>query len=214
MAAVPTPRPRAVWVSLTAAMIAAVLYPRPLGATVEEQRARLPPAAECPDPIEGVWLSHKFEPSWGEWYIYTLKVKRAAPGSTDLTGEIESHYWNGGPGDAQPPPCRPGMFRYVVHMPAKGTYLNESIQFGGLSWRADPPLCPGAGGMGYNPDNFTGKIDKKTQEFQSLNNDGGKAVNDPTVFRRVRCLEEPPPQGVKATPPPFEPPRRLFRCGK
>jgi hypothetical protein len=47
-----------------------------------------------------------------------------------------------------------------------------------------------------------------------LNNDGGRAVNSPTVFRRGRCLEEPPPPGVKATPPPFEPPRRLFGCGK
>jgi hypothetical protein len=41
----------------------------------------------------------------------------------------------------------------------------------------------------YRPDHFTGTIDPAIQEFQSVNNDGGRAVNDPMVFRRIACGE-------------------------
>jgi hypothetical protein len=40
---------------------------------------------------------------------------------------------------------------------------------------------------GYNPDNFSGEIDPWRAEFQSVNNDGDRAVNEPHVFRRIRC---------------------------
>ena len=35
---------------------------------------------------------------------------------------------------------------------------------------------------------------------------GGRAVNEPTVFRRVRCLDPPTAPHVKVAPPPMRPP--------
>jgi hypothetical protein len=226
---VPRPRARPILSLLVGALAAAVLWSGRVGATVEEQRQRLPPPAACADPIEGVWMGHKYDDRDGEWYVYTLTVKRnpplaaseaPAPGGSTLTGTIDSHFWSGGPKDVQPPPCKPGGFRWLVHMPATGTSKDLQIQFGGTSWRGDPPLCPEPHALGYNPDNFTGTVDPKIQEFQSVNNDGGKAVNSPTVFRRIRCFDPPPPVGVTATPgatatpPAFEPPRRALGCGR
>ena len=99
-------------------------------------------------------------------------------------------------------------------MPSIGRFENGEISFGGTSWSAEPAICS-RGSIGYNPDKFTGKLDPKLHEFVSVNNDGGIAVNEPNVFRRIRCLDAPPPApGVKVDPPPFEPPRRAFRCGK
>jgi len=81
-------------------------------------------------------------------------------------------------------------------MDARGTVTNGThIQFGGVgSWRLDQVHCR-SGPFGYNLDNFTGDIDPAILEFQSVNNDGGRAVNVPNVFRRVRC---PPRETARA----------------
>jgi hypothetical protein len=48
-----------------------------------------------------------------------------------------------------------------------------------------------------------------------VNNDGGAMVNVPTVFRRVRCLDNttPPPTKIDLRPPPFQPPGGCS-CGR
>jgi hypothetical protein len=43
------------------------------------------------------------------------------------------------------------------------------------------------------------------QEFQSVNNDGGRYIDVPTVFRRVECFEEGPAPSIEITPPAFVP---------
>lgn len=198
-------------------MSALMLWPLPLEATVEEQRARLPPPAECQDPVEGIWLAHHFTARQRQWYLFTLTIRRTEPKSPTLKGEIESHFWDGGPKDLRPPlPCKPGVDEQIVDMPAKGLYDGTKVQFGGTSWKRRPAICGRASGT-YYADSFSGVIDPKTQEFQSVNNDGGPAVNEPTVFRRIRCFETipppPTPGGPDVKPPPFEPPKRLG-CGK
>lgn len=199
---------RAALAALAAGATAAFLYAAPVEATVEEQRARLPPPATCSDPVEGIWRSHKFEPMYDEWYIFTLRIKRASPGSPKLTGEIRSHYWLGGKDDAKPPPCAPGRREHKMLMPAEGSFENGVIIFGGTSHQLEESLCgvPAP----YNNDRFSGKIDPTTQEFQSVNNDGGRAVNSPNVFRRIGCLESPSEQkpAVDVKPPAFAPPKR------
>jgi hypothetical protein len=196
---------------LRAAIAASVLLgvtglgPR-ANATVAEQRARLPPPAECQDPVEGVWRAHQF---WGwryEWYVMTLEIHRAKPGAPELTGTILSEYWHGSAKDQEAPPCAQQPFHFVVRMPAVGTYREGDVAFGGTSWTLDRAVCGGRP-HGYNPDRFTGKIDPKIQEFQSVNNDGGAAVNVPSVFRRVRCFD----QGEPATPPSIDVKRPSFR---
>ena len=66
-------------------------------------------------------------------------------------------------------------------------------------------ICGSSIGFGYNLDNFTGTIDPEIQEFQSVNNDGGISVNEPNVFRRIRCFEGPAPTD-DVEPPPFQRP--------
>jgi hypothetical protein len=105
-------------------------------------------------------------------------------------------------------------YRVRVSMPALGNFENGEVSFWGTSWKMDTVVCGQLPlGFGYRLDHFTGKIDEQRQEFQSVNNDGGRAVNEPTLFRRVRCFDgagQRPP--VHVDPPPFVPPDRSQGC--
>lgn len=182
-------------------------------ATIEEQRARLPPPAECDDPVQGLWKSHQYDPRYGDWTVFTLNIRRAEGSPGGLVGTITNHSWDAGPAQEEPPPCGRGT-QWIVSMDARGTASGDGrIAFGGIGgWRLDRVVCergPGA----YNLDNFTGVIDRELNEFQSVNNDGGRAVNEPTVFRRVSCFESPPAPHVNPVPPPFYPKMDTGGCG-
>jgi hypothetical protein len=191
-----------------AAFVLMTMLPRssPAG-TVAEQRARLPPPKTCTDPVVGVWRSHDYDRLYGDWTIFTLEIKRV--GETDqLEGTIRNESWIGPFEQSEPGPCQ-GNRHYRVSMDAKGTVQANTIAFGGIGeWRLDEMVCGEFVG-GYNLDNFTGTIDPDLQEFQSVNNDGGRSVNDPTVFRRVECFKgEAPDEGprIHVDPPAFYPP--------
>lgn len=176
--------------------------------TVAEQRARLPPPADCRDPVAGVWKSHSYDKLYRDWTIFTLEIKRDAPGQDSFAGTITNHSWRAEPHESSPPPCR-GELRYVISMDGKGEVRDKRIDFYGVgTWRLDELPC-GSFNMGYNLDHFSGEIDPERMEFQSVNNDGGRAINDPVVFRRVRCLDgdelEVEPR-VAVAPPPYTPP--------
>ncbi len=187
-------------------------------ATIAEQRARLPPAAECEDEIvAGVWRSHSYWEWQREWYVMTLFVERVPENPTQLRGRITSHYWVGTPQDEEPPPCdRTPHFEATVSFDARGHVTNGTeIFFGGIGqWRVDSATC-GRHPHAYNLDNFSGVIDRETLEFQSVNNDGGEAVNVPTVFRRIRCPPQPSASSptVSARRPAFYPDNGLGGCG-
>lgn len=189
-----------------AAFVVATMLPRgaPAG-TVEEQRARLPPPATCTDPVEGIWRSHDYDERFGDWTVFTLEIHRVEGSTTAIKGTIANDTWYAGPEQSDPGPCQ-GNLRFKVSMDAEGTIQDRTIAFGGIGeWRLDEVVC-GFWDGGYNLDNFTGTIDPDIQEFQSVNNDGGRAVNDPTVFRRVKCFDGPVEERgpeVAVTPPPF-----------
>ncbi|MCA9582456.1 MAG: hypothetical protein KC416_11720 [Myxococcales bacterium] len=192
------------------------LIPGRAPATVEEQRARLPPPAHCEDPVTGVWKAHKYDPRYRDWYIFTLTIRRV-PGeksATDLEGTINSHFWNGDNKQSEPPPCGIGVRHVSVHMEGQGRITDDGeVQFWGTSWRPENAFCgPPIRRGEYNLDHFSGRIDPKIQEFQSVNNDGGRSVNDPMVFRRVACDQPPPAPHVNPVAPPFEPPQ-VGGCG-
>lgn len=195
---------------------AIVLFPTVAPATVAEQRSRLPPPAFCEDDVAGTWRSHYYFRRQRQWYIFTLEIKRVADQDDQLEGTILSHFWNGKAEEPEPPPCRPGLFRQIVKMPAKGHIRQGVVTFGGTSWTLDQTVC-GNRHVYYNEDNFSGRIDPEIQEFQSVNNDRGAAVNVPVVFRRVKCPDEEkhddePNPDVK--PPSFQPPtRKKSGCG-
>jgi len=183
------------------------LLPSEAPATIAEQRARLPPPATCQDPVAGVWKSHDYDSRHVDWTIFTLVIERVPGSETALVGSIENHTWYAEKGQSEPPTCA-GNLEYVVGMEAEGNFVDGAIYFGGVGqWRLDDIPC-GNFTMGYNLDNFSGVIDPDLQEFQSVNNDGGRAIDDPTVFRRVECSEAD--QARKPTlvldPPPFFPP--------
>jgi hypothetical protein len=214
---------RPLLVGAVAAVVATgVLAPRSTGATVEEQRARLPPPATCPDKVEGTWLALNYDRPYNEWYDRTLVIRRSAPrmlgdGPGALEGDSLAHFWTGGERDEKPPGCSPGRYEAVVKMPARGSVDKDGkVTFGATSYTFDRVVCGNPGS--YNPDNYSGKIDPDRQEFQSVNNDGGRAVNEPLVFRRVRCLDTPGPTSQrgagKAPPPAFAPPKRAWGCNK
>ena len=154
-------------------------------------------------------MSHEYKPRYNDWYIFTLTVRRMPHNPTQLTGDITARSWCCGREKQQPPLCPPGQFHWVVFMTGAGTANGQQIRFGGTSWRVQEVVC-GYGPGGYNLDQFSGTIDPALQEFQSINNDGGRSVNEPTVFRRIRCLDQAQQQHVphvKVAPPPLRPPR-------
>ncbi len=190
-------------------------FPRETPASVEEQRARLPPPAKCTNDIEGTWLglrwsSHRTPP---EWYKVTLEVRFASPETTtELLGTISVRFWKGGAAAQDPPStCRWG--EGLVVQPSKGTIQDGNIDFWGLSWHSEMPGCTYTGG--YYLDHYSGRIDPSILEFQAVNNDGGYAVNEPTVFRRIKCADVPGPTAIpiKVTPPSFTP-RKKWSCFK
>src|SRR5262249_23914807 len=145
--------------------------------------------------------------------VFTLRIRRTSPGAPTLVGDINAHYWDGGPDEPNPPAsCRPDQRHQTVFMTAAGQVQNGRIDFWGTAWRPDQSLC-GPPTSRYNLDHFSGTIDPAIQEFQSVNNDGGRSVNDPTVFRRVRCLDPAPGPHVTVAAPPFAPPRHAVGCG-
>lgn len=198
---------RVTYASLVAVMAALVLLPSLAPATIEEQRARLPPPAppdSCRNPIEGVWRSLRWYPGNRAWYQFTLEIHQR---DNTLFGTIEAHSWDTPPTVQEPGPCRAGLDHWVVIQEARGGFDGLRIRFGGVRWAVQSSFC-GTRPYGYNLDQFTGVIDPAIQEFQSVNNDGGAQIDEPTVFRRIRCFE---PQAVPhpyVAPPSFQPPAR------
>lgn len=187
--------------------VAVMLLPSGAPATITEQRARLPPPAHCEDEVEGIWKSHSYWRGHGQWYVFTLKIRRVKGDPDRLTGTIKSNYWNGGPEDEEPPPCHGGGYHQLVHMTGAGQIRDGVVTFGGTSWTLERTFC-GPHVANYYPDSFSGRIAPEIQEFQSVNNDGGPAVNVPQVFRRIRCLDPDSRPHIAVTPPAFQPPSK------
>ncbi|MEO6420820.1 MAG: hypothetical protein ABIP39_15515 [Polyangiaceae bacterium] len=159
----------------------------PKGNTIEGQRALLPSAKTCKDPVEGVWESLKYNPHGSSWVRFTLLVHRAESGT--LSGSIHSHTWYGNPLDRVPPPCSPFGFEMSVAMKATGRVdLMTHISFSASAYTVTAVQCPSAH-ADYAPDNFSGIIDTDRQEFQSVNNDGATDIDAPYVFRRTGCID-------------------------
>jgi hypothetical protein len=213
---VPRPKTLLGTCALAAFVLASWLPGLGRASTVAEQRARLPPPADCKDPVAGLWKSHSYDQVFRDWTVFTLDIYRPEPGKPQLSGRIVNHSWQADPHESEPPPCR-GELRYIVSMNAEGTVLDGRIDFWGVgTWSLDEVPC-GSWNMGYNLDHFSGQIDPDLMEFQSVNNDGGRAVNDPVVFRRVQChdgeeVDQEP--RIEVAPPPFTPPEEQAQgCG-
>jgi hypothetical protein len=199
-----------IWGAAIAAWLAALTIGSPdAPATVEEQRARLPPAAECNSPVAGRWKALDYSERQNSWYQYVLEVHEDATDPSVLTGMIYIDTWTG-PGTSPEPPV-PCHWRYQGKMVGHGTFTGGQVEFAGSEFQLTQQICGGY--IAYNPDHFTGKLEPERQEFQSVNNDGGVAVNEPTVFRRIGCFEDGRKEPDKSVaPPPFFPKERKSGC--
>ncbi|HTE55831.1 MAG TPA: hypothetical protein VK698_33480 [Kofleriaceae bacterium] len=180
-------------------------------ATVAEQRARLPPAAECESEVAGKWKALVYSEATASWYEYLMEVRHVEGSATALTGVIYVDAWTGGPTDPEPGQCH-GNRRMKGKQKARGTFTGGEVAFGGQDFELQEILCGDRNGIGYNPDQFTGRLEKERHEFQSVNNDGGAAVNEPSVFRRIGCFDDEARQNPDVKPPPFFPARSEGGC--
>ena len=147
-------------------------------------RAILPDPTQCPDPIEGTWRAHKYNPLHGDWAHFTLHVQRDGD---RLSGRIDTRLWQGGAFDREPPPCQLGSHDYSVTMQASGRVTRGNrVTFSARNYRVVRAHCPSPF-FDYNPDRFSGVIDPLTEEFRSVNNDGGRDIDAPYTFHRVSC---------------------------
>jgi hypothetical protein len=200
---------------LGAALVALLLSltVRVSDATVAEQRARLPPAAECEHPVEGKWKAVVYREGYEVWHEFILEVHPVAGKEGALTGTIYVDTWNGGPGKSEPGACEGRRFKGI--MDGSGSFKGGRIAFGGGPFRLTEVLCGERQAIAYAPDQFTGMVEPERQEFQAVNNDGATAVNEPAVFRRIACFDDAPVgAAAKADvkPPPFFPARREGGC--
>ncbi|MGE0547127.1 MAG: hypothetical protein AB7O24_01585 [Kofleriaceae bacterium] len=178
-------------------------------ATVAEQRARLPPAAECESPIAGRWKALVYSYPTESWYEHNLEIHQDPKDPTILTGSHRVDAWIGTADDAEPKHC---IQRQKGKMVSSGTFSNGEVSFRSQDYETVAVVCGFE--VGYNPDHFTGRLEPERQEFQAVNNDGGAAVNEPAVFRRIGCLDDAGPKAhdSKVAPPAFFPKRRTGGC--
>jgi hypothetical protein len=199
-------------VALAALLAALIVRPADAPATVADQRARLPPPAECDDPITGTWRGLTWYPNHREWFEFTLEIQRAPDGAGALTGSILAHFWDGVPEVSEPGACTGPGNRVVVRQPAIGTFDGKRVTFRGTSWEVERAVC-GKWSGDYAVEQFLGTLEPERQEFQSVNDwSEGDDDEEPTVFRRIRCadapsdgLVEPRPASRGVAPPPFQP---------
>lgn len=167
------------------------------------------PLGTCRDPIAGVWQTRQYSATHEDWHFRTLYIRRVEGSKTALTGKVETEIWSGGADQHEPGPCTLGV-HYAGTMPeATGSFEDPGFSFKGIGWQVDKVVCgTRAHAQGYNPDHFTGTLDRAREELRTVNNDGGRSVDEPTVFRRVACLDPPlppplipPPMAVKPSPP-------------
>jgi hypothetical protein len=190
-----------------AAVLATLMFgTRDAPATVEEQRARLPAPAECPSPVSGQWKAIVFKPRFSEWYTYTLEVHEDPADASHLLGMIYIDAFFSSPDS--PEPAVPCVFRFQGKMVGAGTFASGEITFGATSdFELTSNECGDYTGV-YNPDHFQGQLEPARQEFQSIHNDHGLAVNEPTVFRRFACIDDSRKAPRELAPPPFFPKHR------
>ena len=201
--------------AVAAWLIALIVRPAPSVATVAEQRARLPPAAECDDPIAGTWRGLSYYPNHRQWYEFTLEIARDAARPGELRGRILAHFWDGPADRSEAPACARGLQQLTIRQDARGTYDDGKVWFGGIRWEVDSIQCGHYEGR-YITDQFKGVIDRDRQEFQSINDWSERPDDEATVFRRIRCHDEKPAPAVTPpspapspgpiTPPPAQPP--------
>lgn len=178
------------------AAAAHALLSREVAAGAEDRvlSAIVAPPVSCEDPVAGTWVSRSFYEGYGDWYVFSLHIGKDASDASKLVGHIDARSWSGRseteePAEcgALPPSAWSDGFDWTVEMSATGALEGSAVRFGGTSWGTKSTRCGEAPQAGhYNLDQFSGRL-VEGRFLQALNNDGGRLVDDPHVFRRISC---------------------------
>jgi hypothetical protein len=164
--------------------------------------ARLPVAQlmgrqiKCADPVEGLWVSRRFDPTILDWHLFTMEVRRDAEDPSQLTGRIRTRNWSGSSGDGAPAECAQmgrasygHRFDLTVEMTAQGSFDGQSISFQGANWAEKARRCgPYGQWYNYHLDHFTGTVLEDGKTIDAVNNDGARAFDEAHTLHRVGCL--------------------------
>lgn len=140
----------------------------------------------CTDPIEGVWVSRRYRTDFQRWDLFTLTIRRTAPGAETLTGTIEMRNWHG-PFAQTTPACTGDYPRDITwDQSARGTLSGDRFTFDGTSVRVRELRCGVL--TTYHLDHFEGTLDAARHVITTTNDDHFTEVGVPHEFTRVRCL--------------------------
>lgn len=156
------------------------LQNRPRGGVAEDPRG-----AGCADPVAGVWTARVWREESDEWDEVQLTIRRDGD---RLEGEITVTTWDGDRTQLEPPQCpdrSPAISRVVQR--ASGSVDRDRFAFHGSDPRRVVVPCGVYPDAGYNPDHFTGDIDRAGDRLLARNDDGNVDDARPHDFERTRC---------------------------
>jgi hypothetical protein len=140
-------------------------------------------APSCLDSAAGTWVSAPtYYPAYNDWYTVTLHVARGEGGA--VRGAIDVQTWAGDAEQHERPSCGEAAFDSAVNQSAVGEVSDSKLRLTATNWSLGEQSCtrlPGA----YNIDEYTGVFDGSI--LRTVNNDKGRAVDDPVGFERVSC---------------------------
>lgn len=151
---------------------------------------------QCADPVEGIWVSRRFDPTILDWHLFTMEVRRAPQDSSVLHGRIRTRNWSGGSESLAPVACSEmerasygHRFDLTVDMTAQGSFDGDTFSFQGDAWHESARSCgPYGQWYQYNLDHFTGSLTEDGKTIEAVNNDGARAFDEPHTLQRVGCL--------------------------
>lgn len=151
---------------------------------------------QCADPVEGIWVSRRFDPTILDWHLFTMEVRRDPQDPSVLHGRIRTRNWSGGSESLAPVACSEmerasygHRFDLTVDMTAQGSFDGETFSFQGDNWHETARSCgPYGQWYQYNLDHFTGSLTEDGKTIDALNNDGARAFDEPHTLQRVGCL--------------------------
>jgi hypothetical protein len=151
---------------------------------------------QCADPVEGIWVSRRFDPTILDWHLFTMEVRRDPQDPSVLHGRIRTRNWSGGSESLAPVACSEmdrasygHRFDLTVDMVAEGSFDGDTFSFQGTNWHETARSCgPYGQWYSYHLDHFTGSITEDGKTIDAVNNDGARAFDEAHTLQRVGCL--------------------------
>jgi len=180
-------------------------------ADIQEQRARLPPAAQgCADELSGTWRAHAYEVN--QWRVVTVHIRRVPGDPTRLEGSFTTELWIAPRDRPERPVCVPGVQHRTLAGALHGTLVGEHMEWWNDAGIFDEILhCGVSEGRYFGEGRSVGTLHRAEEEFHA----SWTGSTDPVVYRRIDCggASAPNPVPVPRPAPPLHPPSPRARGG-